>query len=599
MKHFKFLLISFLLLCMSLTSCTKNEPEDSSAVTPESVEPEPQDNGETAETAMNNFLKKVEEGNYTINAEGFLKTSVYSNDLVWFDYVEDLYDDFTVMRVNDEVFRGVLTEDGVTDICFLGEGLATDAIKSRLLNYWLDESVSDGNIYNLFYNQQDEPLTFVSYDDMVKQTLVAFAGYGDSALRLMEEVYLEMDDVDPSEVHLKAVVNDDVVARVFYDDIDVTVTFGNAEDNAAAEAWMSNPVYPEAKEGWDDTDVFILNSVFLPGYGEEAVPFPAFASYAMKIDEENFVADDRVYIRDSKASESDMEEYINLLLKEGFTEAEDHVYRRMLREEYNCYSSIALEYDKGVNLTANKYYDFPVYNGLDAANTVIESLGYLPLPSSDNFENIKATDRANELTESWLYFFTYDSVLYVDMDYKDYDATLAYIKDYEKALADAGFLPVYIDDTEEIDRYESENEFNSFQYHFGDDNTVSFLFKAEKYIVPDEAEKLIQEAGFPPIELQEPIACRNLTKFEKAQYDFDYKLFLALSQTFENAQAAEEFLTSYEAALNDRGYGRVSPDEVGSLKQIAIYNEDEGMLVGIDFFEQEDNTLVNFDFKAE
>ncbi len=598
MQHFKFLLISFL-LCMSLTSCTKNDPEDSSADTPESAEPEAQDTGEIAETAMNNFLKKVEEGNYTINAESYLKTSVYSNDLVWFDYTEDLYDDFAVMRVNDEVFRGLLNEGTVTDISFLGEGLATDAVKSRLLNYWLDEDVSQGNIYNLFYNRQDAPLTFVSYEEIVKQTLISFAGYGDSALRLMEKVYLEMDDVDPSEVHLKAVVNDDVVARIFYDDIDITVTFGNAEDNAVAKAWMSNPVYPQAKENWDDTDIFILNSVFLPGYGEEAVPFPAFASYALTIDDENFVTDDAVYIRDSRASEDDMEEYIDLLLKEGFTEAEDHVYRRMLREDYQCYSSIAVEYDNGVNLTANKYYDFPVYDDLDAANTVIENLGYPALPSSDNFENIKATDTANELTESWLYFFTYDSVLYVDMDYKDYDAAVAYIEEYEKTLADAGFSPKYIDDTDEVERYVSENEFCSFQYHFGDDNNVSFLFKAEKYIQPDEAEKLIQEAGFPPIELQEPITCRDLTKFEKVQYGFNYKLFLALSQTYKNAREAEEFLNSYEAILTDQGYGRINPDEAGSLKQIAICNEEAGMMVAIDFFEQEENTLVNFDFRAE
>lgn len=185
------------------------------------------------------------------------------------------------------------------------------------------------------------------------------------------------------------------------------------------------------------------------------------------------------------------------------------------------------------------------------------------------------------------------------MDYKDYDAAVAYIEEYEKTLADAGFSPKYIDDTDEVERYVSENEFCSFQYHFGDDNSVSFLFKAEKYIQPDEAEKLIQEAGFPPIELQEPIAARNLTKFEKMQYGFDYKLFLALSQTFENAQAAEEFLTAYETALTDLGYGRINPDEAGSLKQIAICNEEEGMMVAIDFFEQEENTLVNFDFGAE
>ncbi|GEM_PF-3635744 len=75
-------------------------------------------------------------------------------------------------------------------------------------------------------------------------------------------------------------------------------------------------------------------------------------------------------------------------------------------------------------------------------------------------------------------------------------------------------------------------------------------------------------------------------------------MFLTVSQTYETVQEAEEVLNAYEEKLAAAGFERVNPDNVGSRKAIAIYNEDKDMLVGVDFYEQNGVAMVNFDFTA-
>lgn len=596
MHNWKKTFILLILSCFLLTSCQGKPASDDAD---RQMSP-----AEISEQAMDNFLSKINEGNYTIRSNDFLTTYVYSKDLVWFDYADDAYWDFAVMSINDESFQGYLDEDSISDVQFLNEGPAIEAASTRLPTYLLEEEVSGGNIYELFYNQTEEPLTFVSYDERVKRMLMSFAGYGEQALRLMEEVYLELDAIDVTSAHFKAVVNDDLVARIDFDDIDVVITFGESEGNELAQAWMKAPEYPEARTAWSDADLFVLNSVFLPGYGQEALPFIPSASYALTFDED-FITNDEVNIRDSHVSEKDMQDYIDLLLKEGFKEekvvdedGERTVYRRILRKDFDCYSSVELSYDNGMNLTARKYYDFPVYEGLDAINKRIVSLGYEALPASDNFIEVSGKDTANELTESWLYFFTYDSALYVDIDVKDMDEMNSYLEGYIETLKENGFTPVQ-ESEEEVSYYESADGYIDFRYRMIDEDTVTLLFKAEKKISATEAEKMIKDVGFPTIRLSDPMTCRNLTLFHKVQYGQDYKLYLSFDQTFASAGEAEEFLNAYESSLNDAGFDRVNPDNVGSRKQIAIYNEEKDLLVGIDFIDQGDNALVNFDFSAE
>ena len=588
-------------LSLMLAGCSGNTAPETNTETPQSE----MSNAAISEAAMDNFLAKLSEGGYTMDAPEFLKTLVHSKDQITFDYQDDLHEDFVVMSVNNETFQGYPDGDKVNEVTFLGEGDALTAAENKLPNQWAG-AMSDGNIYNLFYNQQDEPLTFVSYEDSVKDTMKSFVGYSDNAVRLMHEVYIVMDDVDPKTVHLKAEVDEDMVARVNYDDIDITLTFGETEGNGAAEAWMKAPVYPEARTDWNEMDEFILNSVFLPPYGRDAVPFPRYAGYAFTNDQESFFNEEVARTRDSHATEKDMADYIQLLLDEGFTEAtftdedgnERTCYRRILREDYNCYSQVDVSYDNGVNMNARKYYDIPVYEGLEAVNNVIVPKGFTALPESDNFSNISAKDLADETTESWMYFFNYDNVLYVDMDFNDKAEAESYLKAYLESLTSNGFKSTAADE-EDPERYESEEGHNSFRYQFADDDTVSLLYKAEHYISAEEAETMIKDAGFPAIDLKAPITARDLRNFYKTRNNLDYKLYLALSQEFATVKEAEDLLGSYEELLSEQGYGRVSPDSVGSLKTTAIYNEDTGMLVGIDFFEQNGGALVNFDFEAE
>ena len=599
MKSIKKLLILLAVLCLCLTGCQGNKPSEDPAPEPELTP------AEISEKAMDNFLTKIKDGKYTIESN-FLKINVYSRDLVWFDYKDEAYNDFAAMSVKNEAFQGFLRNGGLENIVFLGEEQAIDAADSRLPGYLLNEEVSQGNIYNLFYNQTDAPLTFLSREEIVKRFLLSYAGYGEMAVSQMEDVYLEMDNINPTVVHMKAVMNDNPVTRISYDDIDVVITFGEAEGNAAAEAWMKSPVYPEPRTAWTEGDLFILNSIFMPGYGEQAVPFPTFASYAMTMDQD-YLMTDMTTIRDSHATEQDLADYIELLKKEGFEEAkavaedgsEKTVYRRLLRDEYKCYSEIAPSFDNGVNLVTKKYYAYPEYYGLDEINKVVTGLGFVELPASTNFVELKGTDRAVALTESWLYFFDYNANLYVDINFEDEDKMNEYLAAYEAALQDAGFTPVYEGDTEEMSYLAAPQGRANFRYLMTGDNKVSLLYRSEKTLPAEEAEKRIAEAGFPEIDLNDPLTCRDLAKFAKVQYGRDYKLYLAFDQTFATMEEAEAFLNAYEEKLTAAGFERTNPSVVGSLKQVAIYNEEKGMLMGIDLFEQKDNVQINVDFTVE
>ena len=222
MKSIKYLLIPVIVLCLLLTACKGKTPSDDGAA--------------SSEQAMENFLNKLEEGNYTMNVEGYLKTTAYSRDLVYFDYAEDNFTDQTVMSVNNETFQAALKDGELENVRFLTEGQAIDVAKEKLVTAWLD--LAEGNIWNLFYNDQEEPLKFVSYDDYLKDNVRKLVGNRETSLRLMHEVYLVLDKEDPTVVHIQSEVDDDVVARIDYDNIDIVITFGDAEGNAASEAWM-------------------------------------------------------------------------------------------------------------------------------------------------------------------------------------------------------------------------------------------------------------------------------------------------------------------------------------------------------------------------
>lgn len=592
-------------------------------------------NAEISEAAMENFLAKVEAGDYTIESEAGVKATVCSDDLVYYTRVirhDDIdYDGFAIMTVNgNETFEGYLGEDGLTRISFLGEGSAMDIaaigeaiqdLDSKLINGWIE--AGDGNIWELFYNDPENPLLFVSKADEVKALVKLYGDIGEMVMPRMQEVYLELDREDPSSAHIRTSFSEGYPNIA---DIDILITFGGTEADPRAEAWMKDPdrSYPEARTDWG-VDEINLNAVFLPKYGPIAVPFPDFATYAFTLDLGAILEEDVIRVRDAKATEADMQAYARKLESLGFKAAKDEdgdtCYRLMLRPDYQCSSSIYLDYDEGVTLTAMKHYDFPEYSGLDAVNQQITAVGYAALPESGDLSAFTGLDRANEMTESWLYFFDYELGLFVDCKFADRAAAEAYVQSYIASLT--GFEPEYEgedEDYEEAEDYlgtelagakfaalKDEDIFYrrvtperqmSFKYRFDEDGeTLSLLFKSEKYVAPDELKSRLAAAGYPEIGLEAYSSCRDFKQFQKTMYGQDYALDLSLSLVFGSAEEAEAFLDQYITFIRDEnGFEIFNPELVNMDKQIAYAKETEGGLLvfGLNYLPESAMATIEF-----
>ncbi len=598
---------SAVLLAFSLAACAADSGGETEAPeTPETPETQPVP-AEISEAAMDNFVRKLDAGNYVVDADGFLKTTVSSPEQVGFAYYEDMYDDYALFTLNDETFRSFLAGDTLGEAEYLMTGNALSAAGYRLPNYWAE--ISDGNLFELFYNNPEMPLEFVSYDDNVKMTLMSLAGYGSAALNLMHEVYMVFDAEDPAEVRFTAVVDDNPVARIYFDDLDVTLKFGGAETDPRVDAWLKAPVYPAARTEWDDNDLFFLNSVFLPGYGADALPFPDFASYALTLDEDAFAMNNMILLRDAHGTDADLAHYITLLEDAGFTACEETaedggtrtVYRKPLREEYLASVSAYPHMDNGFVLEARTFHDSPEYDSLAAMNDLIRPFGYPDLPESEHLTGWYGVDDGRARTESWLYFFDYVLSLYATAQFDDAAELETYLDDYGVMLEGYGYTPVYMENGEEgkvLDYYESANGASVFRYAVGEDGTVTFQFRNEREFTPEEAITVITDAGIPEVPLRGNISCRDITGYHRMVRDFKGPLYFTLYQPFEDTTEAERFLDDYTSVLEDAGYVRTNPMMIGSLKANAYYNEEEDRFVAFDYFPDNSVPMVAMDFVA-
>ena len=630
-------IVMILLVSSSLFGCMDKKPEETAPGSDTLGGPGLSSaSSDASERAMENFLSKLEAGDYVIDCEdNLIRATVFSDDLVYYNLNirdgENTYDGFALMTVNGtETFMGYLGEESVDHISFAGEGKAFDlakelelpSLKSKLPNHWID--AAEGNIWNLFYNDPENALRFSSSGDELKLFAQMYAGIGDMAMPRMQEVYLELDAEDPAEAHVRTSFSEGYPA---IKDVDIVITFGGAETDARAEAWMNDPdrEYPEARTEWG-AEVVDLNAVFLPGYGEKAVPFPDFATYAFMIDISRILSDDLISIRDCRATEEDMERYAEKLEKEGFKAVEEDgrmFYRLMLREEYKCWSSIELEYENGARITAKKYYDLPKYEGRDAINAELGKLGYPELPGNDHISGYSAVDTAYELTEGWLYLFDYESVMYADFRYDDRTAAEDYLYAYVGSLE--GFVPdasgeedeydeaeTYLGEEAEIParftllRAEDEDVYyrlrlptgmRSFKYRFNEDGeTVSLLFKSEKYVPAEDVDVMLAEAGFPEVDLGAYELCRDLVKFGKTMFGQDYDLDLFVSLKFGSPADAEAFLDSYIGDLRDGSFDITNPGSV-SMNRTTAYSKESGdklLVFGFDYKDGWDMTNLEF-----
>jgi len=232
------------------------------------------------DTAMENFIKKLDAGNYVVEMPKKGRTSVVSPDLVYLYYYHDIAPyGYAFMTRENETFMAEYEGDEIKEITFRSPGNAIEAMGSLLPNSWME--ASGGNMFNFFYNNVDNPLEFTSKEDTIKSTLIALGGYSEKVLELMQEVHMLLDAEDPGSVRFTAEVTDISGSIYHYDDLDLTLQFGTAESMPVIEDWLDDPVYPSVKTGWTRDDIETLDLVFFRDYGADTVPFPSFASYAL------------------------------------------------------------------------------------------------------------------------------------------------------------------------------------------------------------------------------------------------------------------------------------------------------------------------------
>ena len=598
----KKILAMLLVLCLvfAFTACggTDNGSGENNNENPnngeqtEPSEPEELD----AAVVMENFVKKLQAGNYVVDVKDYVKTTAYSPEMVYFTSNSSINHAF--VTANGETFEGYLEQDGLYDVGFVSLQNAIDSLSFLLPNYWV--TVSHGNMWDLFYNNVDNPLEFTSYDDIVKTTLLGLRGYGEKALEFMEEVHMLMDAEDPTTVHFTAHIGE-TGSLIHYDDLDITLQFGVATSDPRIEAWLENPVYPPTRTAWTKSDIGTLDLVFMRDYGEVAVPFPEFASYAMNFDDNAYVERTEILLSDAHATEQDVKDYITVLLNNGYEAVDGTVdgenvtlYHKLLREEKNAYAELYPSYDNGFVLHGGLYFPKVEYNGLDELNKALVENGFAELDETDNLTGWVGEETSDRRTESWAYFFNYDFYVQMRLNYEDREAAEAYFEEYGNKLLEQGLAVAY-EPGYDRGTYTSSNEFKSFTYVFSEeDDTVDILFKDEVSLTPEEVNKMISEHGLPEANIHGDIAARDHTMYYHELAGFT-GVNIILYQPFDSNEEAEKFLDDYTALMEEQGYDRINPQQVGSYRNFVYFNEELKKYVGFDYFPGENGASVTLE----
>lgn len=580
------ILVLLLSLCLIfvLASCGNNSSQ------PGELDPE---------TAMDNFVKKLEAGNYVVDVENYIKTTVYSPEQVYYIHNDGSSGlDFGFVTVDGETFHGILQGDSFTDIGFEGPDSAIEVATYTLPNSWV--ALSEGNMWNLFYNDPEDPLHFTSNDENVKITLLGLRGYGELALSGMEEVNMTFDAVDPTTVHFTSHIESG--GMIHFDDLDLTLKFGAAGSEPRIDKWAKDPTYPPTRSNWTEDDINMMALVFGRDYGDAVVPFPDFASYAMIFDPKAYDEHTEILLRDAHATEEDVENYKALLISNGYKEEDSALYdgtpvkayRKLLREDYDAYAELYPYFEKGFALVGHMHYNIPEYEGQSAINDVITENGFPAYPETDIFTEWKAMNIAKERSESWQYFFDYILYMPITLEYEDEDAARAYFDEYSKLLEQNGFEDTFspgLDGKE----FRDSNDSRLYRYTFNGDGTVTVDTWREKAMTAEQVSALIAEHGLPEITLSGDISARDITRYYYQIMGFK-GLYLSCTQPFASTADAEKFLDDYVASLEEQGYERTPPQSAGSNKENLYMNEELNKRVGFDLYPEEGGATVRYDF---
>ena len=555
---------------------------------------------EISDLAMNNFIKKLQAGNYVVGDPKYVVTNAYSPEQVYFVYPHEGYPTiYAYMTLKGETFASLIEDDEMGDIEFISADNAIDALEGLVPNNWIN--ITEGNMFELFYNDVSKPLEFTSNDENVKYTLCCLGGYGQIALEVMEEVHMTFDSADPTSVHFTAAVPD--YGTYYFDDLDLTLRFGEAEAESHIEAWLKAPVYPKVRTAWTSKDASDMDLVFMRGYGSDTVPFPDFASYALIFDPKAYDQFLGIRLTDAHATEQNVEDYKALLVKNGYKEAQETqddgstvtVYRKLLREKYRAYAELYPRYENGFAMEGMMYYEDPSYEGLAAISEVLQQHGFAALEETDLFEGWSASDQSASRTEGFAYFFDYDLYMPFILSFTDAEAANKYWDDYGKKLLELGLAESFVAG-ENIREFKTAEGSKIFRSTFSDDSVILEV-KSEKKLSAGEVNKMVEGFGIPAADLSGDVGGRNQAKYRYEITGFT-GLFVTATQYFNSSAEAEAFLDAYAARLQEAGYEMTDPQKVASARMFLFLNLDEAKYVGFDYFPGDDGASVLFEFFA-
>ena len=549
----------------SLVACGGNAPTSGTIPTDPSVGPQPVPQTDS-EKAMDNFINKIKDGNYTVTTDN-LVSSFYSRNLVIYDYAQSVAQakDQGVMSVNYETFQLSLeNEQPLNYILFVDQGEAIDVVGAKSLNYMVE------NAWDYWTNSDpSKPFDYTSTSLEVKQSVAYFSVLGEMAAMTVSDMELVFDSVDVNSATLKATYCPSSPTEKI--DINIAITFGDAKSNQDMLDWINNPNrnYPSdvGKSGWTKNMVSLFEGVLKTADLKNYVPLMKSASYACVINEELYSNEGIVEIRDYHGTADDAQNYKNLLEENNFYKiGVDGVetYRKFLRAKpdnpvFQVFADLSVNSDdNGVTLRVNITYNRQYLHSIAALNNLITPKSFPELPETDNIADFVMFNSPFEGQEAWDYLYNFDLETLFAIEYKDLTAMQKYVSDYVKALVDAGFKNS--SSNPNIYHLIDQTSDRKFQYNFHDDGTVYLVFTNEAFLNPTKVVGEIN-AVFPVVSGDNIYYCKDIAMLQKIKRGQVWTNYYEIVYLFDTEDDATTFYNAYLATVKADSDYKLNPEE--------------------------------------
>ena len=584
-----FAFMGFLSVGLFLTACdsnSKTKPTDTKPTETRDTEDTDVTPSFDPELAMTKFIDNILLSDYVMETDSLI-TTVSTENYIYFDYVGEGLRDRADVSVNGEVFElyiedGQITKDNTYFYCY-GSALFEVSKKYNVLASIIDvlNENYNGNPWDMFTNIPDKPGEFTSNDYTLKAIMLLASNKMAEYAELMGPVTLTIDDNDVSKAKLTGKVE---TTQSINFDVEIDITFGEAEKETIITNWMEEPVLPDARTEWNSEDIGALTAIFYAPY-VKYIPFIDGASYALYVDYEGIMKNDVFLVCDKHVDEGVWLNYVCALASEewGYEEYNtdielDHAeyYRKLIMPDEHCYISIYVEYseEEGLVVLMKQDFDYTTYSDIQDINYMLDEHDLVILPEDDSIVSINAEDITYEYSDSILYIFEYDLVSFVYIDFASKEDAEAYFDKYKDELLSSGYYLCTGEFGIDSEYYVTLGEEKSVRYLF-DDNTLCLKFKANKKYSESDINESLTENGFATFDFTKThfyTLAKSSLKNQKYQKGHIYDYYFDVRITFKENSQIDDLLNDLALKLDDLGFGR---DNVEDNAELTYYYDSE------------------------